>query len=82
MNSIFLLRALAAMEMPRERENTCRRAAGEPAIHADRSKDQRSNSQVAERLCENYRCDQKTEKVAGFFASLVELNHKYIAFTK
>ena len=41
-----------------------------------------NRDRVAERLCENYRCDQKTAKVAGFFASLVELNHKYIAFTK
>ena len=48
-NPYFMLRALAAMEMPREGENTCRRAAGEPAIHADRSEDRRSNSQFADK---------------------------------
>jgi hypothetical protein len=48
-NSYFVLRALAAREMPHEREVQCRRAAGEPAIHADRSKHQRSNSQTAGR---------------------------------
>jgi hypothetical protein len=46
-NSYFVLRALAAQEMPHEREISCRRAAGEPDIHADRSEDQRSNSQFA-----------------------------------
>jgi len=47
-NSIFLLRALAAWEMLHERKIQCRSAAGKPAIHAYRSKDQRSNSQVAD----------------------------------
>lgn len=43
----ILLRALAARKMPRERKIQCRRAAGEPAIHAGRSDDQRSNSHFA-----------------------------------
>jgi hypothetical protein len=47
-NWIVALLALAAREMPHEREISCRRAAGEPAIHADRSEDQRSNSQSAD----------------------------------
>jgi hypothetical protein len=47
-NSYFVLRALAAHEMPHEREISCRRASGEPDIHADSSEDQRSNSQFAD----------------------------------
>ncbi|MEP4962379.1 MAG: hypothetical protein ABJQ70_04705, partial [Roseobacter sp.] len=42
-NSHFVLHALAAQEMPQEREISCRRAAGRPAIHADRSKDKGAN---------------------------------------
>ena len=49
MNSYFVLRVLAAQEMPHEREISCRSAAGEPDIHADRSEDQRSNSQFADK---------------------------------
>jgi len=48
-NPYFVLRALAAMEMLRELENPCRPAAGEPAIHADRSEDRRLNSQFADK---------------------------------
>jgi hypothetical protein len=44
-NPHFVLRALAAVEMPRERENTCCRAVGELAIHADRSEGQPSDLQ-------------------------------------
>ena len=51
MNSYFVLRALAAQEMPHEREISCRCAAGEPDIHADFSEDERSNSQFAGRNC-------------------------------
>jgi hypothetical protein len=43
----FALRALEAQEMPRKRKIRCCRAAGKPAIHADRRRDQRSNSQTA-----------------------------------
>lgn len=39
MNSYLVLRALAAREMPHERELSCRRAAGKPAIHADCNED-------------------------------------------
>ena len=49
MNSYFVLRALAAQEMPHEREISCRRAAGEPDIHADCSEDERSNSKFADK---------------------------------
>ena len=44
----LVLRALAACEMLHEREIRCRSAAARPAIHADRSKDQWSNSQIAD----------------------------------
>lgn len=44
----FSLRALAAPEMPRERNTRYRCAAEGAAIHADRSEDQRSNLQVAD----------------------------------
>jgi hypothetical protein len=47
-SSIFLLRALVAWEMLHERKIQCRSAARRPAIHAYRSKNQRSNSQVAD----------------------------------
>jgi hypothetical protein len=53
-NSYFVLRVLAAQEMPHEREISCRSAAGEPDIHADRSEDQRSNSQFADKA--SFRC--------------------------
>jgi hypothetical protein len=46
----FVLRALAAVEMPRDRENTCCRAAGKPAIHVGRSEDQPSDLQVADEV--------------------------------
>jgi hypothetical protein len=42
-----MLRALAAQEMRHERKPPYRRAAEYAAIHAIRSMDQRSNSQVA-----------------------------------
>ena len=48
MNSVFLLRAHAACNMLRQRKIRCCRAAGKPAIRADCSKDQRSNSQTAD----------------------------------
>ena len=58
MKPYFVLRALAAVEMPRERENTCRRAAGELAIHADRSEGQPSDLQFADEedlgICEGF----------------------------
>jgi len=47
-NSVFLLRALAAREMLRQRKIRCCRAAEKPAIRAECSKDQRSNSQTAD----------------------------------
>ena len=56
MNSYFVLRALAAQEMPHEREISCRRAAGEPDIHADFSEDERSNSQFADRVSVPHSC--------------------------
>ena len=49
MNSYFMLRALAAREMPHERKALYPRAAREPVIHADRSMDQRSNSYTADK---------------------------------
>ena len=54
-NSYFVLRALAARKMLRERKVRCRRAAREPAIHAHRSKDQRSNSQTADLAAIRYK---------------------------
>jgi hypothetical protein len=46
-NSVFLLRALAAWKMLRQRKTGCCRVAGKQDIHAECSKDQRSNSQAA-----------------------------------
>ena len=46
-NSVFLLRALAAWKTLRQRKIQCCRAAGIPAIRAECSKDQRLNSQTA-----------------------------------
>lgn len=50
MNSYFALRALAARVMPRGCKFRCRRAAGEPAIYADRSEDRQPNSQFADQV--------------------------------
>ncbi len=47
-SSVFLLRALAAWQMLRKRKIWCYRAAGKPAIRAERSKDQWPNSQIAD----------------------------------
>ena len=48
MNSVFLLRALAAWKMLRQRRIRFCRAAVKPAIRAECSKDQRSNSHNAD----------------------------------
>ena len=45
----FVLRTLAAQELPQEREISCRRAEGRPAIHVDRSKDRWSNLHTADK---------------------------------
>ena len=42
-NSVFLLRALAAWKMLRQQKIRCYHAAGKPAIGAECSEDQRSN---------------------------------------
>ena len=46
----FLLRALAARRLSQAHKTLCRRAAGNPAIHAGRSMDWCSDSQVAEKV--------------------------------
>ncbi|WP_152594059.1 hypothetical protein [Thalassobacter stenotrophicus] len=55
MNSVFPLHALAAWKMLRQRKIRCGRTAGKPAIRAECSKDQRSNShQTADKAL--FRC--------------------------
>jgi hypothetical protein len=49
-NSVFMLRALAAWKMLRQRKIQCCRAVGKPAIRAECSKGQGSNSQTARLL--------------------------------
>jgi hypothetical protein len=58
-SSVFLLRALAAWKMLRQCKIWCCRAAGKPAIHAECSKDQRSNSQIADKA-DFGKCDTKS----------------------
>lgn len=48
-NSIFLLRALAAQELRRERNMRCRLAAADAAIRAGRDIDQWPNLQIADK---------------------------------
>jgi hypothetical protein len=48
-NLVFSLHALAAWKMLRQRKIRCCRAAGKPAIRAECSRDQRSNSQTADK---------------------------------
>jgi len=47
-NSVFLLRALAAWKMLSQRKIWYCLAAGKPAVRAECSKDQRSNTQSAD----------------------------------
>lgn len=54
MNSVFLLRALAAWKMLRQQKIRCCHAAGKPAIGAECSEDQRLNSQSADKA--PFRC--------------------------
>ncbi len=49
MNLVFSLHALAAWKMLHQSKIRCCRAAGEPAIRAECSRDQRSNSQTADK---------------------------------
>ena len=49
-NSVFSLHALAAWKMLQQRKIQCCRAAEKPAIRAECSKDQRLNSQTADKV--------------------------------
>ncbi len=51
----FMLRALAARRLSQAHKTLCRRAAGNPAIHAGRSMDRCSDLQVAEKV--QFCCD-------------------------
>jgi hypothetical protein len=62
-NSIFSLRALAAQKLRREQKVRCRLAAGDAAIRAGRSIDQKPNLHIADFPA--VRCDCKSLGGAG-----------------
>ena len=67
MNSVFSLHALAAWKMLRQRKIRCCRAAEKPAIRAECSKDQGSNSQTA---------DKADLSLSRTMTALMTKNHK------